>query len=303
MDKTMAKVEIEYQIALWIIQNLHREQVISEQETIKAKKKLMKEYPSISASVDDRTDVSFRKVGGAETSALSSRIRCDKCGLGFGIRPWHSESYNYKVWCCRSYGLKGRYCRNTHVYEREMYQAFLEMAKHLALTNPHIIEKCLRLYSDKQKVFQRIGQFMEFEWIDELSFFMVIDVIYVRPYNRVHFMIADGTEFDCYIGDHKKEKVFSRGPGNVKKSSGKKVLHPCMNCGDEVPQNPGRKVKKFCSDKCRHAWWNRNLDQVNRKTNYNAVCKYCGKEFVVYGNSERKFCSHECYIADRFGDE
>lgn len=138
MDKTMAEVEIEYQIALWIIQNLHREEVISEQETIKAKKKLMKEYPSISASVDDRTDVSFRKVGGAETSALSSRIRCDKCGLGFGIRPWHSESYNYKVWCCRSYGLKGRYCRNTHVYEREMYQAFLEMAKHLVLTNPHI---------------------------------------------------------------------------------------------------------------------------------------------------------------------
>jgi len=30
----------------------------------------------------------------------------------------------------------------------------------------------------------------------------------------------------------------------------------CPNCGAVVPQNPGRKTKKFCSDKCRMTWWN-----------------------------------------------
>lgn len=27
---------------------------------------------------------------------------------------------------------------------------------------------------------------------------------------------------------------------------------------------------------------------------------YCGKAFVAYGNKDRKYCSHDCYIRDRF---
>ena len=30
----------------------------------------------------------------------------------------------------------------------------------------------------------------------------------------------------------------------------------CLNCGVPVPQNEGRKVKKFCCDRCRSNWWN-----------------------------------------------
>ena len=37
------------------------------------------------------------------------------------------------------------------------------------------------------------------------------------------------------------------------------------------------------------------------------ICPHCGKEFHIYGDRRRKYCSHECYIADRFkggdGDE
>ena len=75
----------------------------------------------------------------------------------------------------------------------------------------------------------------------------------------------------------------------------------CLCCGAPVPQNPGRKQKKFCSDKCRKKWWNRNLDKVNRKANYEFICPHCKKPFTVYGNANRKYCSHECYVADRFG--
>ncbi|MDF2645358.1 MAG: Sigma-70 region 4 type 2 [Paenibacillus sp.] len=75
----------------------------------------------------------------------------------------------------------------------------------------------------------------------------------------------------------------------------------CMYCGVTVAQNPGRKVKKFCSDKCRMKWWNDNLDKVKRKAMYEYICPHCGKRFKVYGNSRRKYCSHECYVADRFG--
>ena len=75
----------------------------------------------------------------------------------------------------------------------------------------------------------------------------------------------------------------------------------CLCCGAKVVQNPGRKIKRFCSDKCRNAWWNSHLDQVERKANYEFVCAYCKKPFTAYGNAGRKYCSHACYVADRFG--
>ncbi len=75
----------------------------------------------------------------------------------------------------------------------------------------------------------------------------------------------------------------------------------CPCCGAEVRQNPGRKEKKFCSDKCRNKWWNSHLDQVERKAHYEFVCACCKKPFTAYGNAGRKYCSHACYVADRFG--
>lgn len=78
-------------------------------------------------------------------------------------------------------------------------------------------------------------------------------------------------------------------------------IHKCRNCGIAVEQKPGRKEKKFCSDKCRMKWWNNNLDKVKRKAVYEFICPHCGKSFTVYGNSHRKYCSHECYVAERFG--
>ena len=43
------------------------------------------------------------------------------------------------------------------------------------------------------------------------------------------------------------------------------------------------------------------MELVKRKAVYTFTCPACGKEFTVYGNSHRKFCSHACYIAYRFG--
>lgn len=81
----------------------------------------------------------------------------------------------------------------------------------------------------------------------------------------------------------------------------------CENCGREIQQIAKRKKKRFCCDKCRNEWWNSHLDQVKRKAVYDFRCPRCGKEFHIYGDKRRKYCSHECYIADRFkggdGDE
>ena len=75
----------------------------------------------------------------------------------------------------------------------------------------------------------------------------------------------------------------------------------CRQCGKPVAQNPGRKEKKFCSDSCRTRWWNNHLDLVKRKAIYHFTCPTCGRDFSAYGNAHRKYCSHSCYIEDRFG--
>ena len=75
---------------------------------------------------------------------------------------------------------------------------------------------------------------------------------------------------------------------------------PCHFCGEPVPQNPGRKEKKFCSVECRNRWWNKNKYRVPRKTLHTFLCPTCGEEFSAYGTSSRKYCSHACYINGRF---
>lgn len=74
----------------------------------------------------------------------------------------------------------------------------------------------------------------------------------------------------------------------------------CEQCGKPIVQNPGRKQKRFCCDACRNKWWNSHLELVKRKAIYHFICPNCKKEFTVYGDKHRKFCSHECYISYRF---
>ena len=78
-------------------------------------------------------------------------------------------------------------------------------------------------------------------------------------------------------------------------------LSVCKNCGKEITQRPGIKEIKFCCPSCRQAWWNNHLDQVNRKAVYECTCACCGKPFSAYGNAQRKYCSHSCYIEGRYG--
>ena len=81
----------------------------------------------------------------------------------------------------------------------------------------------------------------------------------------------------------------------------KQTIKVCQNCGKPVIQNAGRKEKKFCSDSCRIHWWINHLSLENQKATYEYTCPVCGKAFYSYGNRNRKYCSHECYIKGRFG--
>lgn len=66
----------------------------------------------------------------------------------------------------------------------------------------------------------------------------------------------------------------------------------CLNCGKELKQISKQKPKKFCSDQCRYKWW--SLKNSEKK-----ICDYCKKPFMS-STKNRKYCSHECYINNRF---
>ena len=78
----------------------------------------------------------------------------------------------------------------------------------------------------------------------------------------------------------------------------------CRNCGSFLKQPHTGRKRHFCNEECRRQWWNKNRDKIRESPAaiYGFTCKRCGKEFTAYGNSRRQYCSHECYISDRFWD-
>lgn len=73
----------------------------------------------------------------------------------------------------------------------------------------------------------------------------------------------------------------------------------CKNCGAEIKQLPNRKTKKFCSDKCRSAWWMKYTEKHKTDTQQEIKCLLCGKTFICYPSRKKKYCSRECYYNAR----
>lgn len=71
----------------------------------------------------------------------------------------------------------------------------------------------------------------------------------------------------------------------------------CLACGKPLIQIPKRKTRKFCSAACREKWWNKNRSKPSADK---IRCVHCSKEFQAYKHEHRKYCSHACYVADRF---
>ena len=79
----------------------------------------------------------------------------------------------------------------------------------------------------------------------------------------------------------------------------------CLCCQKPLRQKGRGRSRKFCSETCRRKWWKEHQEVRTEKESaiYSFVCAQCGKPFKVYGNQHRKYCSHDCYIKDRFWRE
>lgn len=75
----------------------------------------------------------------------------------------------------------------------------------------------------------------------------------------------------------------------------------CKQCGKTLVHEKKGQKKKFCCEDCRRSWWKSNADQSGKKAYYLLTCWMCGAKFESYGNKNRKFCGHACYIKKRYG--
>ena len=77
----------------------------------------------------------------------------------------------------------------------------------------------------------------------------------------------------------------------------------CPYCSQTIRQPGMGRRRKFCSDTCRRSWWTRHPEAARRVSFYEKACAYCDQLFTIYGNKHRRYCSHECYVRDRFWRE
>lgn len=87
---------------------------------------------------------------------------------------------------------------------------------------------------------------------------------------------------------------------NMQNSKNTENNATCKNCGIDISQTGGHRQRKFCSEKCRFAWWHGKDNCISSDSSYVFECKNCGKEIKSYGRKDRKYCCYACYIADRF---
>lgn len=90
--------------------------------------------------------------------------------------------------------------------------------------------------------------------------------------------------------------------GNAKEAytSAKGVI--CPQCGKRLLQPETGRKRVFCSDACKNKWWKTNRKLIPRPLGNceEIACACCGKPILDYARKKRRYCSHECYIRDRF---
>ena len=76
----------------------------------------------------------------------------------------------------------------------------------------------------------------------------------------------------------------------------------CPWCSQVMRQPGTGRKRRFCSDTCRRRWWANHPEESQKQEAafYEKTCVYCGRPFTRYGNKNNKYCSHKCYVRDRY---
>ena len=74
-------------------------------------------------------------------------------------------------------------------------------------------------------------------------------------------------------------------------------VRKCAMCGKRLPDK-ARASQRFCSVKCKNAWWKKHPNEDENDKRVVRACASCGKQFISY-NPNSKYCSRDCYFASK----
>ena len=250
---------------------------------------------------------------------FSSKLICGKCGSIYAPKPWYSTNYNNLVWQCHRRHVKKNKHLAFNIYDKMHHFFVHEIATDIICKRniEETVADAVRPLISKEQKDRALKWLRDFRvrdiWklqSDEEDIALIINKIVVMVDGTAKVNLIDESVMPFTLTDLSPEKYKAeKQKGQMRKKKSVKrptvktstIVTECDNCGAVIKQYVGRKPKRFCCNECRNQWWNQHFDQVKRKTYYEITCQHCGKIITVYGDSRRKYLSHEFYIEARFG--
>ena len=174
----------------------------------------------------------------------SSKIICGKCGNQFGVRPWHSTTYNNLVWQCRSRYDNTVKCKTINIYDAYLHIITHSLAIERIKLMPRVVENLLlcaeaivgakrtkTLNAAVQKILKEITWKL---WSDEDDLALVIERFIVDEDGKVTMRWIDSKETQMQMEAFKPSVYFTekmQSKPSVKTQ--KKEVKPKQNKMDE----------------------------------------------------------------------
>ena len=133
-----------------------------------------------------------------------SKIICGKCGEKYGMRPWHSTSYNDLVWQCRNRYNQAVKCKTVNIYDMYLHYVTHTMAVNKIKRLPEVkkdLMECLKAVIDENRIksVQRaINRCLRSSawnlWADEDDLVLIIDRLITQENGTLTVHWIDGSE-------------------------------------------------------------------------------------------------------------
>ena len=106
--------EVDYRLARILFANMCEEEIFRSNKEKKAVRQTMLDrYNPIYTFLEQDNPIAFET--DEFVRLIGSKLVCGRCGRHFGIRPWHSTTYNNRVYECLSRSVKKGFCGNSHI--------------------------------------------------------------------------------------------------------------------------------------------------------------------------------------------
>ena len=140
---------------------------------------------------------------------FGGRVICGKCGRAYGRRVWNSTNERLRriVWQCGTkYAVKGEVgCRNKHVDDHVLYQAFINVFNMMLDNKNYFVEKWRERLKSKNVLHQyKARQFIEIinkadplKNFDLYLYFAFVEKMTVFTEKRLVVTLLDGTDVEC----------------------------------------------------------------------------------------------------------